>query len=252
MRIEHPEEKDIPALRQLWKVVFGDEDAFLDRFFSLAFAPERCLCAREGTVLAAMIHWLPCSRGNDRLGYLYAVATAPEFRGRGICRALMEAAHTAMKEAGYTGALLYPQEEGLREMYRKMGYETATYIGESICSCGMEPAPMHPVTPEEYIRLRRDFLPQQSVVQEFPFIQLMAADFRFYKGLGFLLAAREEKDHLYGAELLGDPHTMPGILCSLGLPFARFRSPGGKLPFAMFRPLIPGAEAPSYFGLPLD
>jgi hypothetical protein len=27
------------ALRQLWKLVFGDSDAFLDRFFSLVYTP---------------------------------------------------------------------------------------------------------------------------------------------------------------------------------------------------------------------
>ena len=52
-----------------------------------------------------------------------------------------------------------------------------------------------------------------------------------------------------GAELLGNAAAAPGILGALGFPRGRFRTPGGDLPGAMFRPLRENVKAPGYFGL---
>jgi len=249
---DHPRLEDIPALRQLWKTVFGDSEEFLDRFFCHAFAPERCLCLWEEGVLAGMVHWLPCERPPHRFAYIYAVATHPDHRGKGICRRLMERTHALLPGQGYAGALLYPQEESLREMYRKMGYETATFLEEGICSPGAAAATLEPLSPEAYFGLRPQYLPEESVLQDEPFCSLLAADFRFYRGPGCLLTARLEKDHLSCPEFLGDLSALPGILRGLGAPFARYRRPGSALPFAMFLPLAPGIRPPEYFAFALD
>ena len=39
MIIKPPSKEEIPQLRTLWQEAFGDSDAFLDIFFSNAFAP---------------------------------------------------------------------------------------------------------------------------------------------------------------------------------------------------------------------
>ena len=39
MTIKHPTPELIPLLRTLWKQAFGDDDRFLDKFFSTAFSP---------------------------------------------------------------------------------------------------------------------------------------------------------------------------------------------------------------------
>ena len=44
MTIDAPKKQDIPALKALWQEAFGDEEAFLDCFFSTAFSPKRCRC----------------------------------------------------------------------------------------------------------------------------------------------------------------------------------------------------------------
>lgn len=249
---DHPRREDISALRQLWKTVFGDSDEFLDRFFALAFAPDRCLCLWEEGVLAGMVHWLPCEAPPHRFGYIYAVATHPDHRGKGICRRLMERAHALLPAQGYDGALLYPQEEGLREMYRKMGYETTTFLEEGICSPGAAAVTLEPLSPEAYFGLRPQYLPEESVLQDEPFRSLLAADFRFYRGPGCLLTARLEENHLNCPEFLGDPSVLPGILRTLGAPFARYRRPGSTLPFAMFCPLGQDIRPPAYFAFALE
>lgn len=247
MTITHPHSDQIPHLRQLWQLVFGDSDAFLDNFFSIAYSPERCLCAMEGDILTGMLFWLPC----DQYAYIYAVATHPKHRGKGICRTLMETAHNAMTAQGYQGALLYPQEEGLRTMYRKMGYDRETFLTQQRFTGGDTPAALTEISCEEYFSLRERFLPAGAVVQQSPFRELLKT-LSFHKGENFLLAAEDRGDGLFGFELLGDPNLAPGILNALGKTSGSFRFPGDRKPFAMFHALREDVSAPGYFAFPLD
>lgn len=247
MTIRKPRSEEIPLLRQLWQTVFGDTDAFLDSFFSVAYSPDRCLCAVEGDALAGMLYWLPC----EKYAYIYAVATHPDHRGKSICRGLMEAAHEAIALQGFEGAILYPQEEGLRAMYRKMGYLAETFLTEQSFTPGSEPADPEEISCETYFSLRKHLLPEGAVIQESPFRELMES-LSFYQGNSFLLAAEDRGDTLFGLELLGNPALAPGILKALGKTGGSFRFPGNGKPFAMFRPLREGVRAPKYFAFPLD
>jgi len=246
MTIRQPHSDEVPKLRRLWQLVFGDTDLFLDNFFACAYSPRRCLCATQGDALAGMLYWLPCGS----FAYIYAVATHPDHRGKGICRALMDAAHAEILRQGYDGALLYPQEEGLREMYRKMGYFQETRIRELRCSAGNEAARLERIGPEEYFSARCSLLPPDAVDQGAPFPQ-MTKDLLFFRGEGFLLAANGS-DAFFAQELLGDLTKAPGILKALEKEQGTFRCPGDGLPFAMFRPLRDAAAAPGYFAFPLD
>jgi len=160
--------------------------------------------------------------------------------------------HRHLASLGYSGVLLVPQKESLRAMYAGFGYRDATTIGECFCAAVPESQPMHPIDREEYERLRREFLPEDAVVQEGVSLHFLEGYAKFYKGLSFLLCAVPDGDSLMGIELLGDRDAAPKILCSLGFQQGTFRFPGSKKPFAMFLALKPGAIAPSYFGLAFD
>jgi len=252
MRIDHPRADQTADVRQLWKLVFSESDRFLDHFFSLAYAPERCLCAWEGKSLAGMLHWLPCRRGEDPMVYLYAVATHPAYRGKGVCRALMSAAHETLTSQGITGCLLYPQEEGLREMYRKMGYENCGGIHLLQSTAADTPIPLRQIDAAEYARLRRSLLPYNGVVQEGPTLAVLAKECRLYAGNNLLFCVARLPEGLFIPEFLGDQTAVPGVLTALGASEGVLRMPGKSFPFAMFRPLAPGIQPPAYFGLPLD
>lgn len=247
MTITHPHSDLLPQLRQLWKDVFSDSDAFLDRFFTLAYGEERCLCALEAGTVTGMLYWLPC--GN--YAYVYAVATHPEHRGKGICRGLMLEAHRRMAGQGFRGVLLYPQEEGLRAMYRKLGYTQETFLSQRRFRAGGAPAELTKISPADYFALRAGLLPPEGVIQESPFRELME-HLTFYSGGSFLLAAEDRGDDLFVPELLGDPGRAPGILSALGKQTGVFRFPGRDIPFAMFHSLTENGAAPSYFAFPLD
>lgn len=252
MVIDRPRPGSVPQLRQLWQLAFGDTEEFLDLFFSTAYSPDRCRCVTEDGQVTAALYWFDCSCNGQKMAYLYAVATHPDHRGKGLCRALMASCHRHFSAQGYAGSLLVPQEDGLRRMYRAMGYRDCTAISEFSCPAGDIPTPLRSISQEEYARLRRDFLPENSLLQEGENLDFLEKQAAFYTGPHFLLAAAAEADSLYGLELLGDPGAAPGILKALNRIHGTFRIPGKEIPFAMYHPLSPNAPAPAYFGLAFD
>jgi len=237
-------------LRALWKRCFDDEESYLDLFFATAYDPARCCCLRREGRLAAALYWLDAALPGEKLAYIYAVGTEPALRGRGLCRELMESAHETLSRLGYAGAILVPGSEGLREMYRKMGYATCTAIDRIVCHAG-EKIPMRRVQKEEYAALRRTFLPEGGVIQEGASLDLLSGVAALYAGRDFLLAVEKGGDRA-ALELLGNPAAGPGILAALGREEGVFPIPGDGIPFAMFRPLTKDAKAPAYFGLAFD
>lgn len=238
------------ALMQLWQRCFGDGPEDIRAFFQTAYAPERCMTLWEGEHLAAALYWLDCQMVGQKLAYLYAVGTDPDFRGRGLCRELMAKTHTRLEELGYGGSVLYPANAGLRRMYAGMGYRD--FGGQDRFEAKSGPAvDLRRVTPAEYAALRRQFLPPDGVRQEGENLAYLSCFAQLYAGADFLLAAVREETNLTGIELLGNPAAAPGILGALGCSRGTFRIPG-KAPFAMFRPLTAEVKAPGYFGLAFD
>lgn len=253
MTFDYPTPEQLPILKQLWTSAFGDTEDFLSGFFSAAFSPLRCRTAQVSGETAGMLYWFDVSCRGQRMAYLYAVATHPGHRGKGICRSLMADTHALLKEQGYAGALLVPQSEALRNMYAAFGYRSCTAVSELFCAAGSTPVSIHRVDRTEFARLRREYLPEGGVVQEGENLRFLETQVQFYRGTDFLLAAqRTEEDTLFGAELLGSAAAAPGILKALGCAQGTFRTPGSKQAFAMFLPLTETANPPVYFGFPFD
>lgn len=252
MTIDSAATAQISQLKELWKLAFHDEDAFIDSFFTHGFAPDRCRCLRIDEQAAAVLYWFDCECRGEKLAYLYAVATHPDYQGRGLCRALMADTHVHLQDLGYTGALLVPQNEGLRAMYQKMGYTDAPATAEFFCTDDPYSVPIHAIDAVEYASMRKSYLPEGSVIQEGVGLRFLSTYAKFYKGLDFILAAAPDGDRLFGMELLGNRQAAPGILCALGFSQGIFRTPGGNVPFAMFCPLAEGTAAPEYFGFAFD
>ena len=136
--------EDEPALRALWKTVFGDEDAFLDLFFRELYAPGMAAVVPVGDGIAAAAYALPMGKYR----YIYAVATLPEFRGRGLGRAVTLAA------ADGRGAYLCPAGEALKRWYADtMGAVPAAFRAKETL-----PEERLPLAPEEYSRRREELL----------------------------------------------------------------------------------------------
>lgn len=125
---------EIPALKELHRVAFGDSDAYIDFFFSRRFHPELCVAAFEGkdavsAVYARLLSFTLFSRPVT-LPFLTGVATMPHRRGQGLASKLVLEMHERLKAAGYPLVLLHPFNH---DFYRRLGYGTLSCVAPAPC-----------------------------------------------------------------------------------------------------------------------
>lgn len=121
-------------LKSLWKTVFGDTDEYISLFFQKRFVPSQCVVALIGDKVAGMLFLLPFQlmTGDQRYDgrYIYAVATHPDFRRRGISEAMLEFAHKKAAGEGAALSALVPADKPLFDYYGKRGFVTEFYKKE--------------------------------------------------------------------------------------------------------------------------
>ena len=251
MIIDFPREEHIPSLKALWKEAFGDTDAFADSFFEKGFSLYRCRCIRKGSRVLAALYWFDCHWQDKRLAYIYGVATAKESRGQGLCHKLMENTQAILLQLGYTGVVLVPAKPTLFDFYKKMGYACFGGIHTWEASAGA-PIALQEISYKEYAALRKDFLPENSVLQEGALLRFLGSYARFWQGDDFLACtAEEDNGALVCYELLGNTDAAPGIVAALGKAAGTFRTIGTS-PFAMYLSLTDDPALPQYFAFALD
>ena len=253
MNIKSPERIHVSHLRAIWKEAFDDSEAFLDSFERLAFSPSRSRCVFVDNEPVSVLYWFDCYHKNNKLAYIYAVATHPEHRSCGYASALLLDTHLYLKSVGYSGVVLVPASEALFNFYRRYGYEICSFIDELSCRTSNSAADLQELSVAEYIAKRREYLPENGVLEEGAIIDLLSVDTKFYLGSDFLLVAETGGEKLRGVELLGNKNRAADILCTLGFSTGIFRIPGSRNPFAMYINLSDQTTPiPSYFGLALD
>ena len=198
MIIDRPRAEDLPGLRRLWQQAFGDTDAYLDIFFRVGFAPERCRCVRQNAVTAAL-YWFDCRWGNKKVAYIYAVATDKAFRGQGLCRALFESTHQQLKNEGYGGAVLVPVKPELSAMYAKFGYRGFCPLQKAT---GKKPDGVA-ISPEEYEALRQEYLGENAILQGNTALQLLGSYGSFYKAENAIFCGYLEEETFHFEEIIG-------------------------------------------------
>lgn len=188
MRIRQAEEKDMPRIMEIWQEAFGDSQEEIEMFFrslkkevrtyvaeeqyscaeqhicAEQHSPEKN-CSPEGKCrIAGQLCVLPALLFSETgkkvpAAYLYAVATAKEFRNKGICTLLLKEIHKILKEENRI-SFLVPAEEGLLLFYEKRGFlpcftEELTEVSPK-CDTGEDTEKyITPIGAEEYITLRK-------------------------------------------------------------------------------------------------
>lgn len=240
--------RELPQLRRLWTDAFGEPE-FWDCFLEGVFRVDHCRRVLINGELAAALYWFDCALGEKKLAYLYAVATDEKYRHRGLCRRLLQNTHDLLRQQGYAAAVLVPAKDELRVMYRKMGYADCGSVRSFTCCAGGEETQLRPIDADTYGALRRELLPQNSVLQEGDSLTHLASMAQLWAGEGMLLSAHREGEKLLVQEYLGDAAAAPGIVKTLGCTEGKFRMPGGSEAFAMVYPLGETVVDFSYFGL---
>ncbi len=252
MTVDYPQPAQLSGLRILWKEAFGDTDVFLDAFFETGFSPRRCRCVTEDGKVAAALYWFDVACGAQHFAYLYAVATAKSFRGRGLFSALLEDTKRILRSEGFHGILLVPENESLGRMYEKFGFFPCTEVCTLTAAAGVEPAAFREIGPGEFARLRRGMLPPGGVLQEGADLDFLAAQCHFWSGENALAVGQIYDGRLVLQEFLGDETQMPGLLRALDVHVGIARMPGTGEKFAYLLPLRENCLRPGYFALALD
>jgi len=159
--------RDVPAIRELWKLAFGDSEGYIDNFFETYYRPERVLALEDGGTVQSMAAWFDTvfvvpGRGEYRSAYLYAVATRPECRGKGYSSRLLAWADGYFRSLGIPAVTTVPAEPSLHEFFGRNGFRECFRLAQGpMGSELLEPRgenPLRPASPAEYKTVRDTIL----------------------------------------------------------------------------------------------
>lgn len=131
MKVERATFSDAPQIESLWRMVFGDEQEEIRAFLSRFLEKETALIIRDETGIASMLFlieaMLQCGDTSYRVGYIYAGATRPSERGRGLYKQLLLTAEAKAVERGMYAVFLQPADGRLARTYERSGYTIPLY-----------------------------------------------------------------------------------------------------------------------------
>lgn len=202
---------DVPAQRLLWQLAFGDEGAYVDNFYRTYYRPERVLVLEEEGHIRSMTAWFDTTfvvpgMGNYRAAYLYAVATHPECRGRGLAGKLLSDADVHFRTLGIPAVTTVPAEPSLHNFFAANGFGECFRHFEGALSPSELPAPaprplFSPASPAEYGAAR------EALLSQLPHIAYEEDALQYQAGCCALGA---------GGLFVGDTAAGPVCLCAEG------------------------------------
>lgn len=124
----------------MWKSVFGDDEKYVDLYFSDKYKNENTLLyIEDGKVVSSLQMWEYEFSYYDKkvpFYYLAGLATYPEARGKGYMKALIERSFEVMKERNIPLSILIPAEESLFYYYEQFGYVQVFYADDVMIPLG--------------------------------------------------------------------------------------------------------------------
>lgn len=136
MRLRKTNPGDLPQLKALWALGFGDTEQEIEAFFAISYPTATGFCAEEDGRLIAAAYALPqelaWGEKSCRSAYLYAVTTHPDFRRRGICAKLLAYAEKELTKRYFDCLTLVPAMDALRAYYETLGFvsQNAAFFDE--------------------------------------------------------------------------------------------------------------------------
>ena len=107
---------------RLWEDVFGDSQEDIEKAIVSFSSSGVCASLKcEGKTLAQFVG-IEASVSSRRGIYVYALCTAPDERGRGYMRELLDLASEYFCERGYSFLFLLPANEALSSAYKRLGF----------------------------------------------------------------------------------------------------------------------------------
>lgn len=125
--------EDVAELKEIWRDIFKDTDAYLDLFFNSKMKPEYTMVARNETEIASVVYMvdapLVLQNGSSIPAfYMCGIATRPNYRGQGLAGELINMAFETAKEKGAKACYLIPANLPLFDFYKSFGMQTFAYM----------------------------------------------------------------------------------------------------------------------------
>jgi len=154
-------------LKELWHTVFGDDYAYINLFFKNEYS----LCDTFAEIVdgkvVSVLYLLDCrvdfNGGTYNGKYLYAAATHPDYRSRGLMgKLIIEAIDYCKNNSGIDFISLVPANDGLYDYYGKFGFKTAFYRCEAAVTASVNASSEYcyckaELTESELLRLMSNF-----------------------------------------------------------------------------------------------
>lgn len=153
---------DIPALKEIWAVCFGDSAQYIDFFFKKRFPSCTAVCARHNGRAIGAAYLMPVSTmeyGALKKGrYAYAVGLLPPYRGRGIYPMMHRKIMKKLKELNEF-FILCPANKKLADYYRSIGFSEFSYLAQRkvICANNSHDFDISDISADKYMNMRNKF-----------------------------------------------------------------------------------------------
>lgn len=153
--------------KELWKLAFGDDDSYIDYFYTHADVSQVLVLLEDGVVWTMVALYpvtlsLPDGRRVSS-AYIYALATHPEARKKGYGRFILSYVDFYLKEKGMDCVTIVPAEVSLHRFFGTTGFEECCSTRKvellpSMIGPAAEGDLMEPVTPDTYGTMREELL----------------------------------------------------------------------------------------------
>ena len=215
MRLRKTNPGDLPQLKSLWALGFGDTEQEIEAFFAISYPTATGFCAEEDGKVIAAAYALPqevaWGEKNCRTAYLYAVTTHPDFRKRGICAKLLAYAEKELTKRYFDCLTLVPATDALRSYYASLGFvsQNTAFFDEGgapeargVCEV---------LTPAEYAGLR------ETVLYDLPHVRYGLSDLRYQASMsGFYRLALRLRLRTSGRRDTRRGRDLAGLFCPSG------------------------------------
>ena len=152
------EKRDIPAMREIWKVCFHDSDAYVRFFYREGFDGLEAAVYAVNDVPVSMLHWMDCRfvNGDEQRDakFLYAGGTLPEYRKNGYYGTLFSYITSLADQNGFA-VFGKPASRELVPYYQQFGLEPDACLRRvTVAPDERIELAFSPLTPEAYNRMR--------------------------------------------------------------------------------------------------
>lgn len=166
-------DRDSEQIQKIWATCFGDEEEYIRFYIENRMTDENMLVIYQDGKAVSMASFLPvqylCDGAYTDARYVYAVATLPAYRGRGLAGRILAFAQEYYKQP----LILAPAEESLMQYYASMGFQkafpdTREHRTDTLAALEWKenaPCTMEPLTAAEYMNLRDEKCTKEGYVR---------------------------------------------------------------------------------------